>query len=155
MPRVPSDDESLASVRVRLARSGGTRRLCVRLPADDDLAGVVESGELDALDLTVGDAVRVTIDREEYHARVDGDSDGRLLRGAYDNRRLARTPGEGRNRLTAWLDEGGREEGDVVLLDVLAAGESYGLRLPGERTVYDVRRGPRSSLADIASDLDG
>ena len=155
MPRVPSDGEDVASVRVTLARSGGTRRPCVRLPDDDALDGRVESGDCDALGVSAGDVVRVAFDREEYHARVDGDSEGRLLRGAFDNRRLAREPGEGENRLIEWLDANGREPGDSVVLDVVVPGELYGLRVPGERAVYDANREPRSSLTDIARDVDG
>jgi hypothetical protein len=155
MPRVPSDDGSVPSVRVTLARSGGTRRPCVRIPDDDALDDRVESGKCEALSLVDGDIVRLVIDREEYHARVATDARGRLIRGAFDDRRLARTPGEGRNRLTDWLDSRGREPDDVVVLDVVVPGEQYGLRVPGERTVYDARRGPRSSLADIARDVDG
>ncbi len=155
MPRVPSDDEQLASVRVTLARSGGTRRLCVRLPGPDVPSRRIESGEIDSLDVAAGDLVRVTFGREERHAAVDADSRGRLLRGAFDNRRLARAPGEGTNRLAEWLDENDREEGDALVFDILVPGEAYGLRVPGERVVYDVRRGPRSSLSDIADGLDG
>ncbi|PAU82548.1 hypothetical protein CK500_13185 [Halorubrum salipaludis] len=155
MPRVPSDDEDIASIRVSLARSGGTRRPCVRIPNDDELDGRVESGRCESLSLAAGDIVRVAVDREEYHAPVRSDSDGRLIRGAFDNRRLAREPGEGANRLAEWLAENGREPGDPVVLDVVVPGEQYGLRIPGERTVYDATRGPRSSLSDIARDLDG
>jgi hypothetical protein len=155
MPRVPSDDEGLASIRVSLARSGGTRRPCVRIPEDDELDGRVESGTCESLEMAAGDVVRVAIDREEYHAPVTADSTGRLVRGAFDNRRLAREAGEGENRLVAWLDANGREPGESVVLDVVVPGELYGLRIPGERVVYEATRGPRSSLSDIARDLDG
>ncbi|MFC5133946.1 MULTISPECIES: DUF7112 family protein [Haloferacaceae] len=155
MVRVPSDDDSVASVRVDVARSGGTRRPCVRLPDDDDLDRRVESGSCASLSLARGDLIRVVIDREEYHARIVADATGRLMRGAFDSRRLARTPGDGENRLVEWLAEHDREPGDSVVLDVVVPGDQYGLRIPGERTVYDARRGPRSSLADIAEDLDG
>jgi hypothetical protein len=154
MPRVPSDGEDVPSVRVSLARSGGTRRPCVRLPDDDALDGRVESGFCDALGVSAGDIVRVALDGDEHYARVVGDSSGRLLRGAFDNRRLAREAGEGANRLVDWLDANGREPGDSVVLDVVVPGELYGLRIPGERTVYDANRGPRSSLADIARDVE-
>ena len=154
MPRVASDDESVAAVRVSLARSGGTRRLCVRLPADTALDGRVESGSCDTLSLADGDLIRLVIDRSTYHARVVTDTEGRLLRGAFDDRRLARTPGEGQNRLPEWLAASNREPGYSVVLDVVVPGEQYGLRLPGERAVYDAVRGPRSSLADIADRLD-
>ncbi|WP_123622534.1 hypothetical protein [Halorubrum sp. CSM-61] len=155
MPRVPSDDEGVAAIRVSLARSGGTRRPCVRIPNDDELDGRVESGSRESLSLAAGDIVRVAVDREEYYAPVRSDGEGRLVRGAFDNRRLAREPGEGANRLAEWLDANGREPGDVVVLDVVVPGEQYGLRIPGERTVYDATRGPPSSLSDIARDLDG
>lgn len=154
MPRVASDDESVAAVRVSLARSGGTRRLCVRLPADTALEGRVESGSCDALAVADGDLIRLVIDRSTHHARVVTDTEGRLLRGAFDDRRRARTPGEGQNRLTEWLAASDREPGDSVVLDVVVPGEQYGLRLPGERAVYDAVRGPRSSLSDIAATLD-
>ena len=155
MPRVPSVDEGVASIRVSLARSGGTRRPCVRIPADDELAGRVESGSCDGLAMAAGDVIRVVFDREERYAPVTADSAGRLVRGAFDNRRLAREAGEGENRLVEWLDANDREAGDSVVLDVVVPGELYGLRIPGERAVYDANRGPRSSLADIARDLDG
>jgi hypothetical protein len=155
MPRVPSDDEGVASIRVSLARSGGTRRPCVRIPAADELGGRVESGTCESLATDAGDVIRVVIDREEYHAPVTADSGGRLIRGAFDNRRLAREAGEGENRLVAWLDANGREPGDSVVLDVVVPGELYGLRIPGERVVYEATRGPPSSLSDIARDLDG
>jgi len=155
MPRVPCDDEGVASIRVSLARSGGTRRPCVRIPDDDELDGRVESGSCESLSLGAGDVVRVAIDREEYYAPVRSDGEGRLIRGAFDNRRLAREPGEGENRLAEWLDDHDREPGDAVVLDVVVPGEQYGLRIPGERTVYEATRGPRSSLSDIARDLDG
>ena len=153
MPRVPSDDESVASVRAALARTGGTRRLCVRLPDDDAVRSRLDSGSLTALDISAGDLVRVTFDRETHHARVESGSRGRFISGAFDTRRLARTTGEGENRLLEWIGKHDGEEGDVILLDVLVSGESYGLRRPGDRTVYDVRRGPRTSLSEIAGDL--
>ena len=126
----------------------------MRLPADIALEGRVESGSCDTLSLTDGDLIRLGIDRSTYHARVVADTEGRLLRGAFDDRRRARTSGEGQNRLTEWLDASDREPGDSVVLDVIVPGKQYGLRLPGERTVYDAVRGPRSSLADIAASLD-
>ena len=153
MPRVPSDDEDVASIRVSLARSGGTRRPCVRLPSDD-LAKRVESGVCESLSMSAGDVVRIVIDREERYAPVTADGNGALIRGAFDNRRLARETGAGTNRLTEWLAEHGREPGESIVLDVIVSGALYGLRVPGDRTVYEVNRGPRSSLADIARDLD-
>jgi hypothetical protein len=155
MARITSDDDSVASVRVDVVRSGGTRRPCLRLPDDDALDRRLESGDAGALGVNDGDVIRLLFDRETRYARVDADSQGRLLRGAFDNRRLARSPGEGENRLLGWLREHDRAAGDTVLLDVVVSGDAYGLRLPGDRSVYDADAGPRGSLADIARDLDG
>lgn len=154
MARFTSEDESVPSLRVHLARSGGTRRPCVRLPDDTELDRHLETGDLDRLELDEADVFRLFIDRETHHARIDADSRGLVLRGAFENRRLARSPGRGENRLVEWLRGNGREEGDPLLLDVLVPGDAYGLRLPGEREVYDVEAGPPGSLADIASDLE-
>ncbi|QHS17531.1 DUF7112 family protein [Halopenitus persicus] len=155
MARITSDDESVAAVRTDVVRSGGTRRPCLRLPDDDALARRLESGDAEALGVSDGDVIRLSFDRETRYARVDADSRGRLLRGAFDNRRLARSPGEGENRLLGWLRDHDRAAGDTVLLDVVVSGDAYGLRLPGDRSVYDVDAAPRGSLADIARDLDG
>lgn len=127
----------------------------MRLPDDDALDGRVESGRCDAFGVAAGDLVRVVIDGAERHARVAADATGRLFRGAFDDRRRARDPGAGANRLVEWLDATGLAPGASVVLDVVVPGELYGLRAPGERVVYDATRGPRSSLADIARDLDG
>lgn len=138
---VPSDHDSVRTHRVEVARSGGTRRPCVRLPA--------------AVDVADGDIVRLVVDGSERFARVRADPNGYLLRAAADNRRLARTPGEGENRLVAWLEARDLAPGDPLELDVVQPGELFGIRLPGERSVYEVTTGPPSSLADIARDLDG
>ncbi|SFR70078.1 DUF7112 family protein [Halogeometricum limi] len=134
--RVPSDHASVTSYRATVARSGGTRRPCLRVP--------------DEVSLSDGDIVRLSLDGELYHARVDADSSGRLIRGAYDNKRLARTPGEGTNRLVEWCEKTGRGPGSAVELDVLDAGFCYGLREPGKRTVYSVPQRPNESLSNIA-----
>ena len=134
--RVPSDHDSVTSHRASIARSGGTRRPCLRL-ADE---AAVEDGDL----------IRLSLGGDLYHARVDADSSGRLLRGAYDNKRLARTPGEGANRLVEWCEETGRGPGSAVELDELDAGYCYGLREPGKRVVYAVPDRPNESLSNIA-----
>ena len=140
--RLPSDSTAITTHRAAITRLGGTRRQCLRLPpvVDDDV--------------DAGDRLRVVIEGTEYHAVVGADDSGRLLEGAFDNPRLARTTGEGSNRLAAWLRTLGRSPGDSVELDVVVAGEQYGLRAPGERAVYTVRQGPRDSLASIADGLD-
>lgn len=139
--RLPSDADAVSTTRAHVERYGGTRRPCVRLGEE--------------VDVSDGDLLRLVLDRTTYHARVHVDANGPLLRGAYGNRRLARTQGEGENELRAWLEDVGKQPGDPLELDEVVAGELYGLRVPGNRTVYSVSRGPRSSLSEIARDLDG
>ncbi|MBP1986307.1 DUF7112 family protein [Halolamina salifodinae] len=139
--RIPSDHASVHTARAEVARSGGTRRPCLRLPA--------------ALDLEAGEFVGVVIDGKECHAEIERDSTGLLLRGAYDLKSEARDPGRAENRLVEWLRGEGREPGDPVEIDEIEAGERYGLRLPGERTVYRDTSGPGGSLQGIAEDLAG
>ena len=134
--RLPSDHESVTTYRAKLARSGGTRRPCLRLP--DEVA--VEAGGL----------VRLVLDGAARHARVEEDATGRLVRGAFDNRRLARAGDEGTNRLVEWAAAHDRSPGSAVELDEVEAGFLYGLRAPGERTVYEATEKPNDSLASIA-----
>ena len=138
--RVASDGEAVTTYRARLTRSGGTRRPCLRLPED--------------VAVTPGDIVRLVLDGTEYHATVEGDADGTVVRGAYDNRRLARADGEGENRLVAWVRDTDRETGESVDLDEVTPGYLYGLRVPGRRAVYTVTEAPDSSLSAIAETLD-
>ncbi|RLM90393.1 hypothetical protein D3D02_06445 [Halobellus sp. Atlit-38R] len=137
--RVPSDHPSVTSLHATLARSGGTRRPCLRLP---DGAAAEE-----------GDVVRLLLDGITTYGRVVSDSTGLLVRGSYDNERLAREPREGENRLVEWCDEHDRGPEDAVELDELDPGFCYGLREPGDRLVYDVPARPNESLQDIASSL--
>ena len=138
--RIASDADGVTTYRAHLARSGGTRLPCLRLP---DEAG-----------LEAGDEIRLVLDGARYHARVVGDASGLLVRGAYDNRRLMREgSGEGENRLVEWCREHGREPDDAVDLDAVDPDHLYGVRVPGERTVYEVSKRPNSSLRDIADSL--
>ena len=139
--RVPHDHPSVSTFRCQLARSGGTRRPCLELPSE--------------LDVDPGTFVRIALDGRQYHARVESHSTGTLIRGAYDNRRLAREPGEGKNRLLAWAGDHGLTAGDAVELDEIETGYLYGVRKPGREAVYEATEQPSQSLADIARDLDG
>ncbi|ELZ80949.1 hypothetical protein C453_18470 [Haloferax elongans ATCC BAA-1513] len=134
--QLPSDHPSVQTFRSNLARSGGTRRPCLRVP--DDAA--VEDG----------DFVRLHLDGTSYHARVSSDASGLVIRGAYDNKRLARMPGDGENRLVEWCRENDRDPGEAVEFDELDAGYQYGVRVPGVRTVYRVVERPNDSLSNIA-----
>lgn len=133
--RVPSDHPSVTTHRARIERYGGTRRPCVRIP--------------DAVDLEAGTLVRVVLDGDERHACVEADAGGRLLTGAYDNRRLARERA-GPNRLVDWLRSIDRGPGASVALDEVAAGDLYGLRRPGDRAVYETTPVPDDALSAIA-----
>jgi len=139
--RLPSDSEAVDTDRAELIRLGSARRQGIRLP---DAAGD---------ELAAGDAIRLVFDGTEYHAVVAEDTRGLVIRGAYDNKRLARSTGDGENRLAEWLRELGRQSGNSVAFDTVVDGEQYGLRAPGERAIYTVTQGPRSSLASIAEDL--
>jgi hypothetical protein len=141
--RLPSDHADVVTHRAHLVRSGGTRRPALR-PAE----------ALPSLAAADGAVVRLVVDGTTRHARVSVDADGPLLRGAYDNRRLARTPGEGEDRLAAWADAVGRGPGDAVDLDEVVAGDLYGVREPGTRAVYEASRGPADSLSSIARSLE-
>ena len=136
---VPSDHDSVVTRRAKMVRSGGTRRPCLRLPDDVDVAG--------------GDLIRLVLDGSTRHARVEADATGRLVRGAFDNRRLARSGGDGTNRLVEWADAHDRGPGSAVELDEVEAGFLYGLRVPGERAVYEATESPDDSLASIAESL--
>ena len=136
---VPSDHDSVVTRRAKMERSGGTRRPCLRLP--------------DGVDAESGDLIRLVLDGSTRHARVEEDATGRLVRGAFDNRRLARSGREGENRLVEWAERHDRGPGTAVELDEVEAGFLYGLRVPGERAVYEVTERPDDSLASIAESL--
>jgi len=138
--RLPSDSKSVETTRAELIRLGSARRQGIRIP---DAAG----------DLAAGDLVRLVFDDTEYHAQIAEDTRGLLIRGAFENRRLARSSGEGENYLANWLRKLGRESGNSVEFDIVVSGEQYGLREPGQRAVYTVKQGPRSSLSSIAEKL--
>jgi hypothetical protein len=137
MTRLTSD--GVETARATVARHGGPRSRRLRLP--DEVA------------VAAGDLLRVTLDGRDGVARVDADSEGRYLGGVYANRRLARTDGEGDDRLTPWLAE--TEAGESVALDVIDPGHHYGLRQPGDRVVYTVAERREDSLAAIAERVDG
>ncbi len=143
--RIPSDHDTIASHRVRLGAVGRTDRPEVELP------------EAIADDLASDEVVRLFLDGEECHARVERALGGEfVLRGAYANARLARAEdADGADRLAAWRDDAGLAAGDQLLLDVLSPGFAYGLREPGARVLYPDREEPPGDLQDIAEDLDG
>ena len=139
--RVSSEHPSVRTFRGRLEHSGATSRPRIELPAE----------AADQLDDRV---VRLVLDGTTYHADVRHLGDAPVIRGAYDNARLARSPGEGQNRLPGWVDDAGLSIGRSVLVDEVVAGSLYGVRAPGSTAVYDAVELPRSSLTRIAEGLD-
>ncbi|MEZ3116077.1 hypothetical protein RYH80_09140 [Halobaculum sp. MBLA0147] len=148
--RIASDAPAVASHRTHLVRSGGTRLPALAVP--------------DAAALAAGDRIRLVLDGDVCHARVEGGADGPVIRGAYDTggdlavidgRDDSVAPADVPNRLVEWCRAADRERGDAVELDELDPGFHYGLRAPGERAVYDILDRPDTGLRDIARDLDG
>lgn len=138
--RLPSDHDAVETHRAALSQVGPTDRPQVELP--------------DAVDLAAGTVVRLVLDGEPFHARVETTLDGtRAFRRAADNARLAREGG-GENRLSSWIDDADVAVGGSAHLDVVTEGVLYGLRTPGTRVVYSATEAPDSSLADIARSLE-
>jgi hypothetical protein len=138
--RIPSDHDAVTSHRVRYGTVGHTSRPEVVLP--------------DGIDVGPGDVVRLSLEGTGVHAAVVETLSGETaLQGAFDNARLARSDGEGEDRLQDWAADAGLEAGDQLLLDVVTAGYAYGLRRPGERVVYEAPDPPDAGLSDIARDL--
>lgn len=144
MQRVPHDHPTVTTVRATLARSGGTTRPRIDIPADHRDR------------FPVGETVRVVLDGSTYHARIERaiEGDGLRITGVFDNARLARTPGEGTNRLIEWYREHDVVFGRSVLIDVVVPAFTYGIREPGETATYDATEPPANSLREIAGDLD-
>ena len=137
---IPSDHDAVDSFRVELAGVGRTGRAQLPLPAEATCA--------------VGDIVELTVGGESSYAEVDSTLDGEpAIRGAFANRRLARTEA-GEDRLRTWLDDQGYGPGSTLVFDIVTEGYGYGLRAPGNRVVYEASEPPDSSLADIARSLD-
>lgn len=141
--RVPSDHDSVETVRATLERVGRTDRRKVAVPTDS------------AVTLPAEEVVRLVLDGDTYHSRVETDFDGRPeLRGAYHSPTLARNPGAGTDCLAEWVADAGVSLEGSVLLDVVTPAYKYGLRAPGDRAVYDATDAPSDSLASIASDVE-
>lgn len=138
--RLPSDHDAVESHRVTLSTVGHTGRPELVLPA--------------ALDLAPDTVIRLSLEGAVAHAQIEETLRGEpAIRGAFDNRRLARTADAGEDRLGPWAEDAGLRSGDSVLLDVLTEGFAYGLRRPGRRVVYEAPDAPADSLSDIARDL--
>jgi len=141
--RIPSDHPSIETHRISLDRRGRLDRPCLALSGVD-------------IDLPAGEVVRLTLDGEIHHARITDPFEGGLeIHGAYDNPRLARDPSSGTDRLAEWRAAKDLDFGRSVLFDVVVPDYAYGLRVPGERVVYEATTPPDKSLQSIARSLDG
>lgn len=141
--RIASDHPSITTIRARVGRSGSTRRPELQINHEDR----------DAFPLD--EIIRLVIADTEYFARVTDRAGSVGIRGAADSPRLARNPGDGPNRLAEWLEAENVGVDRSVLVDVVVPGFRYGLRLPGDTTVYDTSEPPAASLQGIAERLDG
>lgn len=162
MDRVRSED--VPTVDATLAAHGAVGRPAIELPA----TAVARAGEADASDagaaverlsdaptVPVDEVVRLVLDGATRHARFESFAGSVRATGAYDAPDLARSPGDGTNRLREWVDGRDLATGRTVHLDAVEPGFAYGLRAPGETAVYDAPGRPDDSLAAIARDLDG
>jgi hypothetical protein len=135
--RIPSDASAVTTVTAHLDRRGGMHRPYLRLP--------------DQIELSPEVVIRLSLDGTQYFTHVQSDRDGSYIGGAYDNKRIARTPTEGKNRLEEWCDTHECRPGDVVELDIVSPSFLYGMREPGKRQIYTVPGRPEKSLQDIAT----
>jgi len=134
--------DGVESVRATLARAGRVDRPKVQLPEE-------------ARDRVPGEEiVRLSLAGTTRYAAIERAlDDGFEVRGAYDSPRAARER-DGLNRLVEWADDSSLEFGRTVHLDVVEEGFFYGLRAPGERTVYRVPDRPDEGLAEIAEEVE-
>lgn len=140
--RVSSDHPSVRTVRGTLTET--TTGVRLEIPADDREA------------FPTDEVVRIVLDGDERFALVERSLTGEDLSipGAYDAPRFARDPRDGTDRLQSWADDHGIRSGGSVLVDVVEPDFLYGLRSPGETSVYDAKEPPDESLSSIANDLD-
>ena len=146
MDRVRS--ATLQTIDASLVGHGAIDRPAIELPDDVDI-------DTDG-DVPAGEVVRLVLDGDTRHCRFEAYGGGTRATGVFDTPDLVRSPGDGENRLRAWIDDHDLSIGRTVHLDVIEAGFAYGLRAPGDSAVYDApASSPDDSLASIAEDLDG
>lgn len=140
--RVQSDHPSIHTVRATLEETATGHRLTI--PSD----------ERDRF--PVDEVVRVVIEGDRRFARVERalTGDELVIPGVYDAPRFARDPGDGTDRLATWVAGNDVRAGGSVLVDVVEPEFLYGIRAPGETTVYEATEPPDESLSAIAEDLE-
>lgn len=142
--RVSSDHPSITTVQATLAQSGRTDRPKIELPPEQ------------SDHFPQDEVVRLVLDESEHRAYIERQlsGDGLMIRGAYDTPSLARNPGEGENRLHEWYEAADIDFGRTVHVDIIEESFQYGIREPGERTVYETAEAPDESLSSIAENLE-
>lgn len=141
--RISHTHPSIETYRGTLSRAGGTRRPVVRLQE--------QNIEIFPPDTTV----RVEVNEQEYHAKLQRAMDTIEFNGLFDSPRFARTATEDRNYLPTWVKEhDSLGTGRELLVDVLDPGFKYGFRIPGRNATYSAITRPKSALHDIAQQLD-
>lgn len=131
--------ESVETVSGRVDRVGGTRRRQVVAPD---------------VEPPTDEVVRLDLDGSTYRAPVDASADGDLVfRGAYDSPSQARNH-TGTDHLAAFLADHELDAGRTIHVDIVEPGFRYGLRAPGQTATYRATGQPKSSLADIARNLE-
>lgn len=149
MDRVRSED--LAAIDATLVGHGAVGRPAIELPAD----AVRDGGSTtDGPTVPTDEVVRLVLSGSTRHVRFQSFAGGVRATGGFDAPDLARSPGEGENRLREWVEDRDLATGRTVHLDVIQPGCAYGLRAPGESTVYDAVSKPDDSLASIAASLE-
>ncbi len=135
--RVPSDHPTVRTIRTEVVRHGGRRR---RLELPPDATEVLpEDG-----------TIEVRVDDHRRFARCRRVDDRSAIVGLYETHSGANGDTEGTDGLRDWLDASERPVGSSVLLDIVADGTRIGLRVPGQRVVYESPQTRDDSLADIA-----
>ncbi len=136
--RIASDTSAVSTYRARVTRYGGTRVRCLRVH--------------ERIGLEEGETIRLVLGGDSRFAPVEIDSRSLLIRGAFDDRQLARSR-EGKNRLHEWFATREVNRGATVEFDEVSQGQVYGLREPGERILYEIPRRADESLRNIAESI--
>ena len=135
--RVANDHPSVETVRATVRRHGGARRR-LELPADA------------AEEFVIDGVVETIIDEKLRFGRYRPIRGSIALTGLYNTQMAATGETDGEELLTSWLDLHDRSIGSSILVDIVVPEERVGLRLPGDRTTYEVVRRRDSALDAIA-----
>lgn len=140
--RLSSDHPSIRTVRATLSET--TTGVRLEIPGEE------------SDDFSVDELVRITLEGTERFARIERalTGDELTIEGIYETTEGARDPREGTDVFPDWCDDNTIRDGGSVLIDIIEPEFAYGLRSPGETNYYDASEPPKSSLSDIANDLE-